>query len=38
VKDRTKASNTFLPNGLYLANIEYDKKFKIPFLNNKILL
>ena len=29
VKDRTKASNTFSPNGLYLANIKYEKKFKI---------
>ncbi len=37
VKDRSKASNTFSPNGLYLTNIVYDESFNIPTLNNKIL-
>ena len=38
VKDRSKASNTFSPNGLYLTNIVYDERFNIPTLNNKILV
>lgn len=36
LKDRTKASTTALPNGLYLANIEYDSKFALPKLPPKI--
>ena len=38
IKDRAKASNTFSPDGLYLANVVYDKRFNIPTLNNKILV
>jgi len=38
VKDRTKASNTFSPNGLYLTNIKYEKKFKIVDLKNTIII
>ena len=30
LKDRTKAGVTALPNGLYLSNIEYDAKFRLP--------
>jgi tRNA pseudouridine38-40 synthase len=29
-RDRTKAAPTFSPNGLYLAGIEYDRKFDLP--------
>jgi tRNA pseudouridine38-40 synthase len=29
-RDRTKAAPTFSPSGLYLAGIEYDRKFDLP--------
>ena len=38
VKDRTEASNTFSPNGLYLANINYEKSFKIIDLKNTVII
>lgn len=38
IKDRTKASNTFSPKGLYLANIEYDNKYGIPKIRNNVFI
>lgn len=29
-KDRSRAAPTFMPDGLYLGKIEYDKKWKLP--------
>ena len=29
-RDRTRAANTFMPDGLYLAAIEYDPAFELP--------
>ncbi|WP_246208747.1 tRNA pseudouridine(38-40) synthase TruA [Enterobacteriaceae endosymbiont of Plateumaris pusilla] len=34
IKDRTKASATVKPNGLFLIEIEYPKKFNIPYYNH----
>jgi tRNA pseudouridine38-40 synthase len=35
-KQRTEAPPTFAPDGLYLANIEYDKKWQLPEFNRNI--
>jgi|TARA_B110000879_G_C11155344_1_gene506606 tRNA pseudouridine38-40 synthase len=35
-KDRTLAPPTFMPNGLYLSNIKYDNKWKLPQINNSV--
>lgn len=37
IKDRKEASNTFSPQGLFLSNIEYDSKFKLPKIYNQII-
>ncbi|QJC28040.1 tRNA pseudouridine(38-40) synthase TruA [Enterobacteriaceae endosymbiont of Plateumaris braccata] len=33
-KDRTKAATTVKPNGLFLVEIEYPKRFNIPYYSN----
>ena len=35
-KDRSLTPATFSPNGLYLANIEYDESFNLPVHNNQL--
>lgn len=35
--DRSLAAPTFMPDGLYLAKIEYDKKWGLPSMNSPIL-
>lgn len=37
-KDRTKAAPTFMPDGLYLAAIEYDSAFALPAFRPQPLL
>jgi tRNA pseudouridine38-40 synthase len=36
-RDRTVAAPTFMPDGLYLAKIEYDAKWDLPFEESRIL-
>ena len=36
-KDRTRAAPTFMPDGLYLAKIEYDEKWGLPYESPRIL-
>ena len=36
-KDRTRAAPTFMPDGLYLAKIEYDDKWGLPYEEPSIL-
>jgi tRNA pseudouridine38-40 synthase len=36
-RNRTQAAPTFMPDGLYLANIEYDARWELPQENPRIL-
>jgi tRNA pseudouridine38-40 synthase len=36
-RDRTVAAPTFMPDGLYLAKIEYDDKWGLPYEAPRIL-
>ena len=37
LRDRTKAAPTFMPDGLYLTNVEYDAKFDLPAFRAPVL-
>ena len=37
-KDRTLSPPTFSPNGLYLAGVQYDKKFALPNTQRSLVL
>jgi tRNA pseudouridine38-40 synthase len=36
-RDRSRAAPTFMPDGLYLARVEYDSKWNLPQEKNVIL-
>jgi tRNA pseudouridine38-40 synthase len=35
-KDRRNAAPTFMPDGLYLAGVEYDRSFDLPAFRNAL--
>ena len=37
LRDRTKAAPTFMPDGLYLTNVQYDARFNLPAFRAPVL-